>query len=628
MPDSIREIARLGRLYEEKLDKSQRQRTGIFYTPPEVAAEVVRTALEPVLARCQTQEAVLKLTVCDPACGGGIFLLETCRQLAEHLAGMGAALPEAKKHVAKACLTGVDCDPAAVVLARQSLALYTGQSPEDFPRVVCADSLKSWHDPTIFPASGVDVMLGNPPFLGGRKIRRALGDAYFDFLTREFAPGASGNADLCAFFLRLAGKVLRPGGVCGFITTNTVAEGDTRRVGLDFLVNEQHAAIFHARNHLAWEGDAAVHVATVHLLFPDPSSENDTRRCTLDGVPVRQITPFLRETETPAAPRIFAENRTLCFQGHVLAGKGFVLTAAQGEALIRQNPRNRDVIFPYFTGEEIFHEPRPTVRRMVIHFHDWPLSRAEEYPEALAILREKVQPVRAKVRRKRHRDVWWQFGDARPVLTRILTENAFPRIIVQTRHSKHFSPVFVTTGYPHNAIFSESAVIFPSDSPLMLAVINSVVHEIWARRMSSSLGRELRYTPTQAFYTFPFPFTADALRRADACPAEENARRLFALGETLDTLRAEIQAATGLGISRIYDYFHDPACSSSSILKLRDVHREINAAVAAAYGWAGVALDYDFHPTHRGVRWGLASEVENGIMGKLMEGMQNVKCKM
>lgn len=619
MPESVREIARLGELYQQKLEKAARQRAGIFYTPPEVAAEVVRVALEPVLMRRQTPEDVLKLTVCDPACGGGVFLMEACRQLAEHLAGMGVPLPEAKKRVAVECLTGVDCDPGAVTLARQSLAHFTGMAPEDFPRVVCADSLKSWHDPAIFPAAGVDVMLGNPPFLGGRKIRRALGDAYFDFLTRQFAPGASGNADLCAFFLRLAGKVLRPGGICGFITTNTIAEGDTRRVGLDHLVHEQHATIFHARNHLAWEGDAAVHVAVVHLVFPDDSRA--VFPCTLDGQPVRQITPSLRETETPAAARVFEENKTLCFQGHVLAGKGFLLTAAEGEALIRQNPRNRDVIFPYFTGEEIFHQARLAVRRMVIHFRDWPLARAEEYPEVLAILREKVLPVREKVRRKRHREQWWQFGDPRPELTRILEENAFPQVILQTRHSKHFAPAFVATGHPHNAIFSESAVIFPSDSPLMLAVINSAVHEIWARRMSSSLGRELRYTPTQAFYTFPFPFPTAALRRADACPAEENARRLFALGETLDALRAEIQTATGLGISRIYDRFHDPADVSSLVLRLRDVHREINAAVVAAYGWGGLSLDYDFRPTHRGVRWGLSGEMENGIMGRLMEEM-------
>ncbi len=654
MPKTISEIALRGKLYEETLGKAQRRQGGIFYTPPEVAAEVVRTALEPVLAERRTAEAVTALTLCDPACGGGVFLLEACRQLAEHLAavtktagGPGMPFAKAKKRVAAACLTGVDRDPGAVALARESLALYTGMEPAVFTRVVCADSLAAWNDPAVFPAKGVDVLLGNPPFLGGRKIRRMLGDAYFEFLTRRFAPGVSGNADLCAFFLRLAGKVVRPGGVCGFITTNTVAEGDTRRAGLDFLVHEKKATIFHARNHLGWPGDAAVSVAVVHLRFPDenavetdenntPRAENDAVNtafpCMLNGVRVRRISPSLRETDADAEPhgrtKIFEENKTLCFQGHVLAGKGFLLAAAEAEELFRRNPKNRDVIFPYFTGEEVFHQARLNVTRMVIHFQDWPLERAEMYPEALAILREKVLPVRENVRRKRHRDLWWRFGDARPVLTRILQENAFSRMLVQTRHSKHFSPTFVETGFPRNAIFSESAVIFPSDSPLLLAVLNSTVHEIWARRMSSSLGRELRYTPTQAFYTFPFPFPSEALRRADACPDETCARNLFALGENLHALRMEIQEKKGLGISPIYDLLHDPAVTDAEITRLRDVHVQINAAVMAAYKscenlakMLGNSANYEFHPTHRGIRWGIPANMEKHVMTELLKNI-------
>ena len=123
----------------------ERRRSGSHYTPRELTEPIVRTALEPVLARLRgggdgppRPEAILDLKVCDPAMGSGAFLVEACRQLAEALIeawrahdAAPALLPDedevivARRLVAQKCLYGVDRNPVAVDLAKMSLWLAT-----------------------------------------------------------------------------------------------------------------------------------------------------------------------------------------------------------------------------------------------------------------------------------------------------------------------------------------------------------------------------------------------------------------------------------------------------------------------------------------------------------------------
>ncbi|MDO4551011.1 MAG: N-6 DNA methylase, partial [Planctomycetia bacterium] len=652
MQDFITKLVQMGTDYERTLKRSSRKHTGTFYTPYDLASRAVRIALEPLLENCRTQEDFFHLRICDPSMGAGIFLLEACRQISENLTlKTGMPLSSAKKLVSQRCLWGVDSDPEAVKIAKRILSYFImGEEVDhDFSRVfsekninqltphfICADSLKNWRDPEIFSSSGFHVVMGNPPFLGGRKIRRMLGDEYFRFLTEDFVPGASGNADLCAFFLRLAGKLLRPGGVCGFITPHSISQGDSRKTGLDFLIHSQGATIFHAENHLKWEGDAAIHVALIHLQFPLQNTEGSETPVKkyfpvikhapflLNGVQVPYISSALHTQKIPQVLPVFKDQKNLCFQGHVLAGKGFLLSRQTGERLLAENPKNREVIFPYFTGEELFHSSCLQVKRMVIHFHDWPREKAEEFPEVFKILEEKVFPVRKKVRRKRHREMWWKFGDTRPVMTKILKENAFHRVMVQTRHCKHFTPIFVNTGFPHNSIFSESTVIFPSDSFLFYALLNSSLHEIWARRTSSSLGKELRYTPTEAFYTFPLPWNAKDLCSDDHFPSDSLAKHLRQLGKMLHEHRLKGQKEQNLSVSEIYDLFHDPDVTEKYFLELRELHFQINFILAQAYAKLknvpeileifGNRHDLTFFNTPRGIRWAVSPENENRLI--------------
>lgn len=592
--------------YEAQLDKTQRIRTGTFYTPWEIVQPMVEKTLRPLSLRAdgsfRSLEELRKIRIGDPACGTGVFLLEACFQWGEILRQQarreGIELSHPRREVVKGNLWGIDVDSQAVEIARELLTMVgEGETPQ---HLFAADSLKNWQNPMVFPPDGLDALIGNPPFLGGRKIRRMLGDDYFQFLTDEFAPGVSGNTDLCAYFFRLAEKVVRPGGICGFLATNTIAEGDTRRGGLDVLI-QNGARIFQVER-FSWQRDAVVQVRGIHLQFPG-NTDTFQPPCQYYGKPAEQIVSSLKTLNLVQKPAIFPENRELCFQGWVLASQGFLLTLPEAEELLTKDLRNRDVIFPYFTGEDVFLAPHTLAlrpRRMVIFFHDWSLEKAQSYADVFRIVEERVGPQRRESRRLAHRQRWWHFGDKRPALTRILREKGLRKMLLQTRHAKYLTPTWV----PVDAIYSESSILFPVESDDFLAILNSAIHECWVREMASSLGQELRYTPTTCLNTFPFPPKSVELP-----------------GKHLFELRSEGCREGNFGLTELYNHFHSRSCQSPLLQQLREVHRWNDRLLMQAYGWDDLLEKetHDFFATSRGLRFFLNQTVQHEILHRLME---------
>ncbi len=635
-------LAEIGYAYEQRLRSSalscsssptSKSPIGSHYTPVEMASRVVKTALKPLLyhedGSPKTREEVLALRVYDPAVGAGIFLLETCVQLTVFLAEQGENAAEITPQIVKNCLFGSDLDAEAVEITRQVLRKIAfideksekSQNLDDRStifstleeHILCADSLKLWkpfdlknnnkyenqnsHDSFV---QKFDLVIGNPPFLGGRKIRRMFGDAYFRYLTQEFTQDGSGNADLCAYFLRLAERIVRPGGACGFITTNTIAEGDSRRTGLDVLL--ANGAVIYNVETCAWTGDAAVQVTLLHLFFPEFGEENARKtpmnlKKVLYGNQVAEIYASLKHLDTKKTSRIFPKNESYCFQGYVLAAKGFILTPSEAFRLWEADEKYKEVIVPYFTGDDVFSSTDPmrmTPRRFVIFFHDWTLEHAEEFPLALEIVRERVLPTRLAARRKAHRENWWLFGDKRPTFTKIIQNNQLKEVLIQTRHAKFLCP----TRVPAANIYSESTVLFPTESRKFQAILNSSIHEIWVRETTSSLGNEMRYSPTDCFYTFPFPHRFNTT---------------FELFE----YRAEYCRMRQKSLTELYNWFHSPQENSDDIRKLRELHHQNDSEVLSAYGWNDLELIYEFHPTLRGVRWELLPKIQEEILRRL-----------
>jgi methylase of polypeptide subunit release factors len=615
---------------------SERRASGTHYTPHSITEPVVRYTLEPLVYegpdegwpekdwRLRSAKEILALRVCDIACGSGAFLLQACRYLAERLIeseGNLASHPTpARLRIAQHCLYGVDQNAGAVEVAKLSLWLLTAARDEPFTFLNQAlhsgdslvgavdgplvnqptppahwNALNWWQAfPAVMQQQGFDAIIGNPPFVGGRKIRRALGGDYLRYLTTVAEPGGSGNADLCAYFFRRAFRLCNARGKIGFVATNSIAEGDTRATGLEQILH-WGGVIYRADDDYPWPGVAAVTVAIVHL------SKSPTRLPRwLDGAGVAEIKASLQAFSVTEHKRSLPQNERLCYQGSVLAAKGFILTADEAALMLASDPANAAVIVPYYTGDEVFNSATLVPQRYVIDFRDWSLEQASRYLEPFRRVQETVFPVRQRVNRKSHRERWWQYGDKRPALYAALS--GLQETLVQLRHAKYLCPQFA----PTNGVFSESTVVFPTDQIEMFALLNSIIHAAWARETSGSLGTEMRYTPRDCFFTFPLPPVRQSLT-------------VTTVGQQLRSAIDEIKQSRNCGITEIYNLFHSDHVRSADIQSLRELHQKLDHAIATLYSWDDLIFARAFVRTKLGMRWTIPDHLRKIVLTRLLE---------
>ncbi len=396
----------------------------------------------------------------------------------------------------------------------ENLPLTAGRSP-------LADSAARQSPPAksaagsspLADSAGFDVVLGNPPFLGGLKISGTLGDRYRYWLKVAYQP-YGGTADLCAAFYRRAFHLLRPGGRMGMVATNTIGQGDTRESGLAVIVKKGGAITFACR-FVKWPGAANVEVNLIAIHKPDHSPFAIRHSPTLDGQPVDFISSRL-DDELEAEPKRLKQNERKAFQGDIVRGIGFVLEPEEAEALLAKDPRNADCLFPYLNGEDLNSHPEQKPSRWVICFHDWDLERARQYPDLLRIVEERVKPKRERLRGPgdaRNRQFWWQFGAYRAGMRRAIAP--LRRVLVRSEVSQLHMVSFV----PKDWIYSHMLIVFAFDDDYHFALLQSSVHEVWVWRQASSLESRNRYTPTDCFDTFPFPPEEKLSQAAPPLPA-------------------------------------------------------------------------------------------------------------
>ena len=470
-----------------------------------------------------------------------------------------------------------------------------------------------------FATAGFDVILGNPPFMGGLKISGNFGEPYRKWLEAAFAR-FGGTADLCAAFFRRAFGLLRPGGRLGLVATNTIGQGDTRESGLKVIL-AQGGDISFARRFVKWPGQASVEVNLVALQkFPSPVSGEGTGvgAGVLDGQPVPAISSRL-DVDPEAEPVRLKQNEGKAFQGDIVRGIGFVLEAQEAERLLAQNPRNADCLFPYLNGEDLNSHPAQQPSRWVICFHDWDLKRARQYPDLLRIVEERVKPERERLTGpgdKRNREYWWQFGAYRAGMRQAI--EPLRRVLVRSRVSELHMLAFVPKGY----VYGDATVVFAFEDDYHFALLQSSVHEAWVWRNASSLESRNRYTPTDCFDTFPFPaeeyqWAADGARRLEEMP--EAFQRAAQLGAAYHEHRRQVMQVRQLGLTKAYNLFHDPACRDADIVRLRELHVEMDRAVLACYGWDDLAPGHDFHQNERGqTRFTVSPDARREMLARLV----------
>jgi len=475
--------------------------------------------------------------------------------------------------------------------------------------------------PEVMRRGGFDAIVSNPPFMGGQKVTGQLGEDLREYLIQDIGRGKRGSADLCSYFL-LRDLAIAPHGRTGIIATNTIAQGDTREVGLDQAV-DMGWAVYRAEKSQRWPGTAALEVA---LLWTGHPGENE--RCFLDGGRVTGINPSLGpQARVLGNPYSLAANSSESFQGSIVLGKGFVLEPHEAETLIAKEPRNRAVVFPYLNAEDLNSRWDRSARRWVINFHNWPIEKAKEYEETFAIIDEKVRPERQRtnpggsyVLRKPLPQRWWQYAEKRPALQRAIAD--LDRVLVIARHSKTALPQFVTTAQ----VMSEATVVFATDKTTLLALLSCSQHYWWAIANGSSIKGDLRYTPSDIYDKLAKPTLTNRMDRA---------------GDLLDEFRRDLMKSRKVGLTALYDRVHSEAERDEDVARLREIHVEIDEAVREAYaldeerepairefegrvaseplpGWREIELGHGFHETRQGVRFTISAQARADVLDKLL----------
>jgi type II restriction/modification system DNA methylase subunit YeeA len=460
-------------------------------------------------------ERLRRFRVLDPACGSGNFLylsLQALKDL-EHLVSVEAealGLQRAFPQVGPETMLGIEINPYAAELARVSVWIGHIQwnrrhgfaAPSDpvlqaLDTIECRDAILT-PDGKAAEWPKADVIVGNPPFLGGKLMRRVLEDDYCNTLFAAYADRVPAEADLVCYWFDLSLQSLLAAKTksVGLVATNSIRGGASR----DILARIRQSAVIHtAWSDESWEIEgAAVRVSLI--CFTQAASAAPT---ILNGHPVGEIFADLTGSNGVdlTLASVLASNRGIAFMGDTKGG-AFDVPGDLARQWIAQplNPNGRpnlDVLRPWANGMDLVRRPSDT---WIIDF-GWtmPEQEAAYFAPAYAHVAEKVRPARASNKREAYKRLWWRHVEPRPgMLARL---SGLSRFIATPRVSKHriFIWLFSTT-LPDSA-----TIAIARDDETTFGILHSRHHELWSLRLGTSLEDRPRYTPTTCFETFTFP---------------------------------------------------------------------------------------------------------------------------
>jgi type II restriction/modification system DNA methylase subunit YeeA len=652
----------LGTLFERGLDPDKRSQLGAHYTDRDKIMMIVRPVIvEPLLvewavvkaqieaelakAAAATAAAKTKATneanrlrvafmerlvgfrVLDPACGSGNFLYLSLLELKnlEHRVNLeceALGLPREFPRIGPEAVLGIELNPYAAELARVSVwigeiqwmrrngfeaarnpVLRSLNTIENRDAVLAADGSRAeWPN--------ADVVVGNPPFLGDRKMKPELGADYTRRLRKAYAATVPGGADLVCYWFARAWSMIEAGQLerAGLVSTNSIRGGLNREV---LKAITDRGTIYCAWADEEWTVDgAAVRVSLVAFSAGQTGA-------VLDGKAVPRIFADLtghgQATDLTAASRLEA-NASRAFQGTISYGP-FEIDGATARKLISApaNPdgsRNSDVVRPWTNGKDI------TAR----HQDNWIIFFPATSSEADAAIYEQpfehalatIRPYRmAKDNAELHRH-WWRLWRSRPEMFAELQGKT--RQLVTPRVSKH--RLFVWR--PPSVVVDSAAVAIARDDDTTFGILHSKFHELWALRMGTFLGvgNDPRYTPSTTFETFPFPEGLTPNVPATDNASDPRAQKIATAAARLNELRenwlnpADLVIRVPEVVAGYPDRLLPKDDEAARVLKtrtltnlynqrptwLQNAHAALDEAVAEAYGWgndwrAGVLTD-------------------------------------
>ena len=642
----------LGTLFERGLDPEKRSQLGAHYTDRDKIMQIIEPVVtRPLLKEWEKARAEIGLrleradvastsaartrqrghaertlrefleklsafTILDPACGSGNFLylalhalkdLEHRVQLEAEAMGLQRAFPT----VSPVNVKGIEINPYAAELARVSVWIgeiqwmrrngFSGaRDPilDPLDTIECRDAILN-PDGTEPAWPEADVVIGNPPFLGGKLLRSTLGGAYVESLQRLYGARIHGEADLVCHWFDKSQRLVADDKIAraGLVATNSIRGGRNRSV-LDRIVEQ--SAIYDAWSDEPWVVDgAAVRVSLVSF-----SSADAKIYAHLNGKGVSRINPDLTAgvADLTRATKLDG-NAGQAFMGDIKGG-AFDVSGELARQWLRMpaNPNghhNSEVLSPWVNGMDL---TRRSSGKWIINFgFDMDETEVALYEGPFAHIAENVRHRRKSGRHKGRAKYWFRHVSPGPDTWHKL--HGLSRYIATPTVAKHRLFIWLDP----RVCPDHQLIVIPRDDDTTFGILHSRFHESWSLRLCTWLGQgnDPRYTPTTTFQTFPFPQglspdipAADYANDSRAVSIAAAARRLVELrdrwlnppewvewveepvsGYPKRPVPRDEAAAKGLKKRTLTNLYN------ARPQWLADAHAALDAAVAAAYGW-------------------------------------------
>jgi len=565
-----------GTLFQHSMDAEERHAYGAHYTSPSDIMKIVGpTIVEPWREQIEGAKTLKRLVelrdrlnqfrVLDPACGSGNFLYIAYRELKRLEARLIQRMQEfpSRAEPGQRMLSflsvqnfyGLDILPFAVEIAKVTMMIGRKLAIDELhitepalpldnldKHFLAADALLT---PGGLPAQWpkADVIIGNPPFLGVKKLKPERGADYVNKLRKAYAE-VPGMADYCVYWIRKAADHLPActaadpvAGRAGLVGTQNIRNNQSRVGGLEHVVKT--GTIVEAVESQPWSGEAAVHVSIANWAkTQDAALLSKTRKLWFKVEPSAAGKKKIRKRGSGPATKDYELNVRDCdeinstlsdqsdvsgaaplrcntdpqqvFNGQFPRHQGFVIEPDEARELLAADPRNREVVHAFLIGQELVTSGKP--ERWVIDFQKMDILQAQTYAAPFAKIRETVLPhIEEYARKEREKTgletgqdqtwlkLWWQHFRCRKELVDRVSK--FGRYIVCSGVTK--CPIFNFASSdirPDHALFA-----FAFEDDYSFGILQSSAHWLWFITKCSKLGEQFRYTPESVFDTFPWP---------------------------------------------------------------------------------------------------------------------------
>ncbi|MDP1901480.1 MAG: class I SAM-dependent DNA methyltransferase [Rubrivivax sp.] len=466
-----------------------------------------------------------------------------------------------------------------------------------------------------------DFIVGNPPFIGNKRMREALGDGYVEAL-RAVCPAVPESADFVMYWWNHAAQLVRQSEArrFGLITTNSLTMIFNRQVVAEHRSASPQLGLAFAIPDHPWvdsTNGASVRIAMTvgcggytvgRLLRSVDEREGADGEVDVDLTErAGEIHDDLTVGANVSCTHALLANAGLSFMGVILVGEGFVVPSDDPLLSIE-----RGSIRKYMNGRDLVQSPRDVY---IIDFFGLDEAEARiKFPNAYQRILDRVKPFRLTVKRDSHRRDWWLFGEKRPAMRYALA--GLRRYIGTTETAKHRVFSFIES----DVLPDQKIRVVASDDGLLLGVLSSCVHVNWALVAGGTLEDRPVYNNTRCFEPFPFPSDDTGL-------TPDLTTRIRALAEQLDAHRKAQQAAhPELTLTGMYNVLEklrraeplnakDKAIHTQGLVSvLGSLHDELDAAVLAAYGWSDLQTALT-DPRHTEAR----AEARNSAVETLLE---------